>query len=402
MRVLTSLLSRQLGRAPFMQNVFCARVLPSLHSLTDGGCLGDVPGEFDQRLLLFRLAKFWNNTAPQQHHSLGAYDPAVAEERYERFRKEFLAILPRPFALNSATDKEWSEKHPRLPSQRLMLHIAMFESICHNFKPVLLLDPHQIRCLPAYKQDLALIHVQTLARAAVNVLDALSALHVLIGTSYTRCSDVIFQTFEAAVILVCIKIMRPDGLSSCAAGQDTSEDNAVSRLRCDAALSESAEGEEGPKTSLLERCKQATQEASSRLAMLAEVSVTAEIGACHLDRLIRRSMSADGATATLTAEPLSTERARMGAFYDGSPTQVACSSGYTLAPGAPPASISEPDRAVNAIQSVLNTSFIPDWENFDFACHGPFGGFNAGAAWSDDHPSRRGQPGQVATQPYMQ
>lgn len=373
-----------------MQNVFCAQVLPSLHSLADWGSLGDVPEEFDQRLLLFRLAKFWNVTDPQQHHALGLYDPVMVEERYERFCKEFLAILPTPFALNSATDNLWKEKHPRLPFQRLLLHIAMFESLCHNFKPVLLLDANQIHCLQGYKQDLALVHIQTLARAAVKVLDAVSALHALNGTSYTHCSDVIFQTFEAAVILVCVTIMHPEALSSCGTGQDNGS-NAISRLRGDAALLESMEWKEGAKSSLLERCTQATQEAFSRLTMLAEVSVTAEIGALHLGRLIHRSLSADNMTGSLAAAPMSMEPACMEASEDDS--SMGCGSGYTLALCAP--------SGINGTEPGISNSFIPNWENLDFAYRVPFGRLASDAVWSDDHLARRGQPGQKTTL-YMQ
>lgn len=327
-----------------------------------------IPEEFEERLLQARLVTFWKTLPndsqpilPEQQEWCSAsdmYDPAVAEERYERFQKEFLANLPDRFALGPKTNKEWDESHPRLPLQRHMLHITIFDSICHNFKRLLLLESSQIRTFPRYKQELVLAHVQTLALAAVKVLDGVSALHSLIGGTYTRCPDIIFYTFEAAVILVCISIKRPDALSSSTSEDDDGKAGVSNSSSCDLSVDPVSWTERCSIS--LERCIQAAKDALRRLEMLAEVSGTAEIGARHLARLIelRRSINGGGDTPA-PAAPLSVE------VPDGN-TLGDCTDLTSFS-----AQVSTVDSAsetlVSAIEAEVNNNFDLSWESLDFS-----------------------------------
>lgn len=349
-----------------MKNEFCARVLSSSHVMSDRlGHFGeDFPEEFEERLLQARLVTFWKDVQDdlqekRKCHTTASevYDPAVAEERYEKFRKEFLAKLPGRFALEPKTHMEWDECHPHLPLQRQMLYITIFDSICQNFKPLLLMESSHIRSLPTYKQGLVLAHMQTLALAAVNVLEAVSAFHTLIGRPYTRCPDIIFYTFEAAVILVCISITRPDALPSstsgdedgCAGGSNSSSRNVL--------LEPLGSGER--RIISRERCIQATQDALGRLEMLAEVSSTAETGAHHLAQLIELGRSIDGVGAPTPAS-LSMEVADESTLVDYSASTISSSAQDSTLDFAS-------DTLVNAIDVEDSDNFDLSWESCSFS-----------------------------------
>lgn len=236
-----------------------------MHLVPDVGD-GDAPEGFTERLLQARLARFWRSFSTRQ----GAeYDLTVAEERYEKFYSEFLTTLPSAFALQP--NKEWDELFPVLPLQRQHFYMTIFDSICWNFRPVLLLEQSHVLSLPQYKQVLLSSQKKALAMAALNVLETVSALHALLGASHTRYACIVFHTFEAAVLLVCLCIHLdfPDS------------------------------GGNGPPRAIIadpfgigmanvtqERCMQAAQDALSRLRMLAEISNMAEAGARTLARLL--------------------------------------------------------------------------------------------------------------------
>ena len=268
---LHSLLSRQLDRIPFLPHSLATENLPRMHLVPDGGD-ANAPEGFTERLLQARLARFWRSFSPRQ----GAeYDSTVAEERYERFCSEFLTTLPPAFALQP--NKEWDERLPVLSLQRQVLYMTIFDSICWNFRQVLLLEPSHVLSLPPYKQVLLSSQKKVLAVAALNVLEAVSALHAMLGASHTRFAGIIFHTFEAAVLLVCLCID----------------------------LDFPGNGGNGPPRAIIadplgigvanvtrERCIQAAQDALDRLRMLAEVSNMAEAGARTLARLLGRPTGA--------------------------------------------------------------------------------------------------------------
>lgn len=86
--------------------------------------------------------------------------------------------------------------------QRQLLQIAIFDSICWNFRPLLLLKPTQIARLAPYKQVLLQSQKQWLALAAIKELESVTALHAMFGSSHTLFAAIVFNTFEAAVLLL--------------------------------------------------------------------------------------------------------------------------------------------------------------------------------------------------------
>lgn len=153
--------------------------------------------EFTERLLQARLVNFWKSP-PANYNS--EYDVIAAEERYGRFCNEYLATLPSAFALQP--NKQWDESLSMLQKQREVLHISIFESLCCNFRPALSREPSKTQQLPKYKQALLLSHRKAFAVAAVYIIKHASSLHVLMGGSQTRFTEIIQPTFEAAVLLV--------------------------------------------------------------------------------------------------------------------------------------------------------------------------------------------------------
>jgi hypothetical protein len=226
----------------------------------------DVPEGFSERLIQVRLANFWRNFNLSQ----GAeYDVTVAEERYEKFCTEFLATLPPVFALKP--NEEWDDRLRMLPRQRQILHISIFDSLCYNFRPVLLLEPSHVQGLPTYKKVLLSSQRKSLAVAALNVLDGVPKLHSMLGRSHTRFAGIIFPTFEAAVLLVglCMDVDFPS----------KDEDSPPSTLAVDPLGA-------GRAHVTRVRCAQAIYDALARLRMLGEVSNMAAVGARTLARLL--------------------------------------------------------------------------------------------------------------------
>jgi hypothetical protein len=269
-----SLLSRQLDCNPFLADSLTSEHLPRMH-LAPNVDDANAPEGYSERLMQARLANFWRSFAPRQ----GAeYEAMVAEERYEKFCSEFLTHLPPVFALEPS--EEWDERLQKLPLQRQILHVAIFASLCDNFRPVLLREPSQVQSLPAYKQVLVASQRRTLAAAALKMLDGVSKLHALLGRSHTRFAAIILPTFEAAVVLVSLSM---DGQFP---GTNLGDDGPLHTLDVDP-----LEWEKAHLTR--DRCRRAVQEALARLEMLAEVSNMAKAGARTLARLMAKMPSGD-------------------------------------------------------------------------------------------------------------
>ena len=98
----------------------------------------------------------------------------------------------------------WDNALPKLPMQRQLLHIAIFDSVCWNFRPLLFLKFNQIRSLAPYKQVLLQSQKCRIGMAALKELEAVATLHSMFGGSYTRFAAIIFNTFEAATLLLCL------------------------------------------------------------------------------------------------------------------------------------------------------------------------------------------------------
>lgn len=257
-----SVLSRQLDCPPFLSADITSEHLPYTHSSpTD-----DAPDGYSERVLQARLASFWRSIAPRQGPE---YEPALAEEKYEKFCSDYLTQLPPAFALEPSS--EWDEQLPRLRLQRQILHVAIFESLCYNFRPVLLYEA-------TYQQILVVSQKRALAAAAVMVLDGNAKLHNMLGNSHTRFPTIIMPTFEAAVVLVSL-LMDANFPGAISYSGTPLHPVGIDPL--------------GEKMAHMTRsqCQQAVRQALTRLEMLAEVSTMAKTGAATLGSLIARLAS---------------------------------------------------------------------------------------------------------------
>ncbi|KAG9234590.1 hypothetical protein BJ875DRAFT_423692 [Amylocarpus encephaloides] len=303
-----SLLSRQLDRPAFLPAGLIPANWPQMHLGGGGGAEAEngdgesggdrdrgrgrdrdradlaaaAPESFTERLLQARLADFWRRIST----SGGEYDMMVAEERYARFCREYLAELPPAFALQPA--KAWDKRLPKLPLQRQLLHITIYNSLCWNFRPLLLHFPYE-QNLPAYKRMLLDSQKKALVIAALHVLEGVSQLHAMLGGCHTRFAGLVFSTFEAAVLLVCLCVdplflndgppQVPPLSTNIKNSQDPDPLRTVAR---DVSR---------------QKCIEAVQDALDRLRMLAEVSNIADVGASTLAQLLSRA-----STTTTTDE----------------------------------------------------------------------------------------------------
>lgn len=103
--------------------------------------------EYTEHLLQARLANFWKTSHANCNSE---YDIVAAEERYERFCNEYLITIPSAFGLQPNT--QWDEHLSMLPKQRETLHIAIFESLCYNFRPALVQMPRQTHHLSFWRR----------------------------------------------------------------------------------------------------------------------------------------------------------------------------------------------------------------------------------------------------------
>ncbi|KAE8151802.1 hypothetical protein BDV25DRAFT_128505 [Aspergillus avenaceus] len=263
-------LSRSLDRVPFLDLDFCTTDLPRMRLISDTDD-PHTPEPFTERLTQARLVRYWSGLfiGPQP-----SYDCSAAEERYERFCAEFLPTVPEPFILGHGTD--WDD--PLLMRQRELLHLALFDYIVQNFRPLLCIDPTTIRELPKYKQALIQQHRRILARAALGMLQCVATLHSLLGQGHTRLSLITFHTFEASVVLVCLLISE----ASTAEYQGPLIEDGLGPLYS-----------LDPLASLIPdagsaSCMTAVEDALTRLEMLAEGSPLADVGSKRLSQLVSR------------------------------------------------------------------------------------------------------------------
>ncbi|RYP46455.1 hypothetical protein DL768_007325 [Monosporascus sp. mg162] len=276
-----SRLSRLLDREPFLPNGLCKDNWPRMRLVCARACSGDslegeadAPEDYTERLLHARMAAFWG-----RFHigNRAEYDMIIAEDRYEQFCSEFLANLPPSFALQP--NKTWDKRFPKLPLQRQLLYIAIFNSLCWNFRPLLLQGAYRIHSLPAYKRVLISSQRKALAVAALHVLDAVNTLHGLLGGSHTRFVGIIFPTFEAAVVLACLCI------DAYFPGDDEEDDGNAPPPPGETKAAKTDPLRASTVDVTRTACVEAVQDALRRLRMLAEVSSMAEAGAHTLGRL---------------------------------------------------------------------------------------------------------------------
>lgn len=263
------MLSVSLDRIPFLPDGLSADVMPRMR-LSPDMPTDDSPEGFLERTLEARLASFWRNLVPKQS---AQYSEMVAEERFNKFCDEYLVTLPPAFALEP--HKEWDERIPALPSQRQLLHIAIYLSVLFDFRAILMWEPDQVHSIPSYRRVLLSSQLNLLASVALRVLECVSALHAMMAFSQTRFPGIISPSLEAALVLVCLCV-RPDFLADERHGEPHAAVGA---------------NPIGVTTDTLTRdkCMQASREALNLLNMLADVSDMAEVGARNLESLIARA-----------------------------------------------------------------------------------------------------------------
>lgn len=234
------------------------------------------PEIFTERLMQVQLARFWRSSGSRRNSE---YDPTQAEQRYEKFCAEYLPSLPPAFALKP--DTKWDKTLPKLSMQRQLVYICVFDSICWNFRPLLLLKPSQIARLAPYKQVLLQSQKKVLALAALSELEAIAVLHSLFNGCHTRFGVIIFNTFEASVLL--LNLCKQTDFHA------DEEDNSGHLL--------------GLKVGRLtrKRCIQAAEKGLDRLQMLAEVSDMAAAGARTLAQLFANVSTDDESASPMTS-----------------------------------------------------------------------------------------------------
>lgn len=168
--------------------------------------------------------------------------------------------------------------------QRQLLHISILDSVCWNFRPSLLLPLAHVAQLPAYKRLLLRAQKRRMCVAALRELDVVTALHARFGGANTRFSAIIFNTFEAAVVLLrlCAQPDCPFDDDGGAGGDDAvlgGEVGEVSR----------------------ERMVEAAGVAFGRLRALAEVSEMAALGARVVAPIFARAVAAAADPASLSS-----------------------------------------------------------------------------------------------------
>ncbi|KAI8931411.1 hypothetical protein NX059_011741 [Plenodomus lindquistii] len=280
-----SLLSRQLDRIPphpgrlIHENWLQLASSISNRKFEDG--LNEkgrnAPDPFTERLLQAQLADFWRMHGPVPRAD---YDVINAEERYDKFGVQYAAQLPPTFALSDA-DESWDKRFPKLPLQRKLLHIAIYDSIYWIFRPLLLRKPVP---LPVYKSFILSSQRRKLAAAALLALESISQLHSLLGNCHTRLVIIWFTTFEAAVLLVLLyadPMFEEDCPPQHLPPSGTLKTDPLQATIC-------------RMTRLV--CMQAIHSALKRLRMLAEVNSMADVAAKTLNQLWTKV--AEGRTST--------------------------------------------------------------------------------------------------------
>ncbi|KAI1318725.1 hypothetical protein F5Y16DRAFT_414385 [Xylariaceae sp. FL0255] len=154
------------------------------------------PDSFLGRRLEAQLAKF--RLCRGQEIST-AYDPISSEEWFEKFCTEFLPQIPDTYAL--LADGHWDKQVGDLPRQRELFHVALYESVCCNFRGLLKMDPKRMQSLPSYKRSLVLQHCHLLQEAAMGLLEKVSLFHQRLGFQQTRFQLLLLHYFEGSLYL---------------------------------------------------------------------------------------------------------------------------------------------------------------------------------------------------------
>lgn len=284
---------------------------------------------FTERTLQARLGRFWSTirigdvagkNSPSSSTS-SPYDPISSAEHYEKFCTEFLPKVPPSFALEPNT--EWDQQVPQLPLQRKLFHISVFDSICHNFRQLLRLEPNEVRNLPSYKICLLRQHRRNLAAAAMGLLRSVSFVHASVDFNRRCLSLMIFHYFEGAVILCFCLLNASDG------SMGEVEPNHYSWQK-------GIDVSPG-------QCFRAVDDVLGCLGRLATGSIVAETAARHLTKLVDKLRATNRAETTISAS------------HPNSTVSSAITSVETLS---------------NDTSQDLGFSIPPDWTTHHHGCNG--------------------------------
>jgi hypothetical protein len=321
--ILDSALSRQLDHLPYIaqgaQPGHWLHFEPPPATRVSGGELGseEAPDGFWERILEAQLAEFWRKT---ESGRCSSHDLMAVERHYEKFCQDFLAQVPSAFSL-SQPDLRWDKAMPRLAHQRKLFHITVYDSICWNFRPLLLERPEN---LPTYKQILAGTQRIKLAAAACLSIQAVSELHALLGDRHLRLASIITPAFEAAtVLLYLLMCVEFPGNSACLHRQRHVENAEGTQAAYDPL--------EATASSITRaQCLRAVQSAFRRLQLLAEASRLAGFHVATIRQMMAKlpqadQMGQDGGGMTLLDPMLELADLSDGTTY---------SSGLSTAPGS--------------------------------------------------------------------
>ncbi|KAL8838650.1 MAG: hypothetical protein Q9170_002058 [Blastenia crenularia] len=363
-----NLLSRQLDRTAFFSRSLQPGNRPQINLISNRsgansqGPGSDAPDLFTERLLQAHLAEFWRSTC---HSNDVEHDMVMAEERYEKFCSDYLSQLPAAFALTDP-DKRWDKRLPKLPLQRHLLHVAIYDSLYWHFRPLLLLHAHrnlESSSLPTYKRVLLSSQEKALAIAALRAIEGVTQLHILLGGPQTRFAVLIVSTFEAAVVLVsvCMDPFFPG-------------DNSNPYLPLSNVHKAGADPLKNAVPTLTRQgCLQAAQGALKRLRMLAEGNSMAETGARTLAQLLSRLPGTTTKTSPISKEKTLSQSQDIGNAISTTTTTKSTSSQLAaLMPAGEMANwlpYEPPDlRSLKDFTSISETSTVGDmasWSSFD-------------------------------------
>ena len=225
----------------------------------------NVPSIFCERKLQIQLSTIaaellsTNNGKPST-------DPATISMHIERLNFELIDKLPPAFRFHD-TDEKWDDKLPHLKRQREMFRISVFATMCMLLRPMVIMPASQNNALSASDKALVAKHKESLADAAMEMLNSVGKLHTLMGGKQNRFFLLSFFTLEPAALL----------------GIYLLSSNIDSRLGrqngCRSATRDQERWQQGRK---------AMEESVTRLRLLSEVSSIARTGLKVLTKLFSK------------------------------------------------------------------------------------------------------------------
>lgn len=265
-------MSITLGRWPLIPDQICTVTLPEEDLGTETLFDGDEdrpPSVFCERNLQIQLSKIGIDIL-QSNDGKPSPDPNVISANMEKIKTELLDKLPPAFRIADAEEK-WDKKVPHLKRKREMFRISVFACICMLLRPMMIVETQ-----PLSPSDRVLVakHRLTLADAAMEMLESVGRLHMLMGGKESRFFPLSFFTLEPATILgMCL--MSPNGNSKSSKPGSMSAKGSTSLL---------AHADQDR----WQRAYKSLQDAAARLQLLSEVSSIARTGLKVLRRLMSR------------------------------------------------------------------------------------------------------------------